>query len=129
MIQQRMGVLLVGIFLLALMGCSPKPEAADQKPPVDWAEYEGKLQRTLFDLVRDKTPGEYAKQRDLDYVAMVHVVIELAPAASLPEGFLILEEGRYEREVQAWVPADQLLELSQRPEVHYIRAPQKPKPY
>lgn len=128
MSRPLVGFLLVGLFL-TMLGCGPQKQEETSQPQdlPKWDDYKDKVQQALFDLVAAKEPAKQAQQRELDYVPMVRVVLVLAPAATLPEGFLILEESRYESEVQAFVPLNQLLELSKRPEIQYIRAPVKPK--
>ncbi len=129
MSRNLLGLLFIGLLLFAFTGCTAKQEGGEQAVSPKWEDYQGKVQQTLFELVTAKDPGKYAEQRQLEYATMVRVVIELAPDAALPEGFLVLEESRYENEIQAWVPLDKLLELSQQPQIQYIRAPRKPKPY
>ena len=131
MSRRLIGVLLLGLFLFATAGCGPaeKDKTGKQKELPKWDEYKDKVQQSLFELVTAEEPSKQAEQRDLDYfqLAMVRVVLVLAPGASLPEGFMILQESRYEDDVQALVPVDKLLALSQQPEIQYIRAPVKPK--
>lgn len=123
------GLLFVGLLLFTITGCGPQKqeETSSPKELPKWDDYKDKVQQAVFELVTAKEPVKQAQQRELDYVPMVRVILVLAPSVTLPEGFLILEESRYENEVQAFVPLNQLLELSQRPEIQYIRAPVKPK--
>lgn len=124
-----LGLLALGVAVtLGAAGCGPQGEPDQERQMAEWSEYEGKIQRTLFELTTSRDPASYAKEHDLDYYAMARVVIELAEGSSLPQGYLIEVERQAERSVQALVPLDQLLELSKRPEVQYIRAPVKPKP-
>ena len=130
MSRERIGLLLIGLFLFALSGCGPKEESKEQGATAPkWEDYQAKVQQALFELVTTKDSATYAEQRGLDYFTMVRVIIELAPDASLPEGFMIQVESSYENQIQALVPLDKLLELSKQPEIQYIRAPKKPKPY
>jgi len=95
-----------------------------------WEDYQDKLQRTLFELATAEDPQAYAKQHDMGGFPLVRVVIELEPGASLPEGFTLQVESRFDDQVQVLVPLKELLDLSQQPQVRYIRAPVKPrKPY
>jgi len=126
-----MGFLLLGLLLITASGCgSPKKyEMGNQQESPKWDDYKDKVQQSLFELATAKEPAKQAQQRDLDYLQLkvVRVILVLAPGASLPEGFMILPEARYENEVQALVSVDELLELSKQPEIQYIRAPVKPK--
>ena len=133
--------LLLGLSLglaLGLAGCAGKKaeeEAARPTRPTsattaNWEDYEDKIQRQLFELAVAPSPGEAAKAQGLEAFWAVRVVLVLAsPDTKMPEGFRVVVEERFGEEVQAWVAVDDLLELAQRPEVAYIRAPVKPKPY
>lgn len=130
MSRQRIGLLLIGLILFTLSGCGSKEEAGEQGAvEPKWEDYQSKVQQTLFELVTTKDSAKYADQRGLDYFTMVRVILDLAPGASLPEGFMIQVESSDENLVQALVPLDKLLELSKRPEIRYVRIPKKPKSY
>ncbi|OGF57341.1 MAG: hypothetical protein A2Z21_02330 [Candidatus Fraserbacteria bacterium RBG_16_55_9] len=128
MSRRGIGLLLIGLFFFALSGCGSKEETGETALP-KWEDYQNKIQQTLFELVAAKDSAQYAEQRGLDYFTMVRVVIELTPGASLPEGFMVQVESSYENQIQALVSLDKLLELSKQPEIQYIRAPIKPKPF
>jgi hypothetical protein len=121
-----MARLLILALIFTLGGCAPK-EPEEERAMPKWEEYEDRLQRPLFELATSEDPAAYAEKRQLDYFKMVRVVIELAPEAELPEGFLILEESRMENRIQALVPLEELLELAKQPQIEYIRVPAKPK--
>lgn len=130
MTRTLIGLFAIGFFLFALTGCTAKQETEEQAVRPKWEDYQDKVQQTLFELATAKDHSKYAKQHpELEYAAMVRVVIRLKPDATLPEGFVILEESRYENEIQAWIPLEKLLELSQQPQIEYISVPRKPKLY
>ena len=121
--------------ILALGGCAEAEKEAGtttgantQKPA--WEEYEGKIQKQLFELATASSPEEYAKAQGLEAFWVVRVVLVLAsPDAEIPEGFRVAVEERFGEEVEALVAVDDLLKLAKHPDVVYIRAPVKPKPY
>lgn len=132
------GIALVGLSLglaLGLGGCggkeSPTTTSANRKQQIPaWEEYEGKIQKSLFELATASSPEEYAKAQGLEAFWVVRVVLVLAsPDAELPEGFRVVVEERFGEEIQALVAVEDLLELARRPEIEYIRAPVKPKRY
>ncbi len=120
---------------LGLSGCAEngKEEAIEPATPTTaarWEEYEGKIQRQLFELAVSESPEEYAKTQGLEAFWVVRVVLVLAsPEAEVPEGFRVVVEERFGKEVEALVAVEDLLELAKHPDVAYIRSPVKPKPY
>jgi len=130
--------LLLGLSLglaLGLAGCAGKKAEKEAARPTTattakWEEYEGKIQKRLFELALASSPGEYAKAQGLEAFWVVRVVLVLAsPDAEIPEGFRVAVEERFGKEVQALVAVEDLLKLAKRPEIEYIRAPVKPKLY
>jgi hypothetical protein len=120
------------LLVMALAGCTPKEQPshrpAEGREMPDWAEYEGKLQRGLFDLATAEDPEALARKKGLELYPMVRVVLELQdPEAELPEDVPILVEDRVDGTVQALVPIDRLLSLAKRPEIQYIRLPVRPR--
>jgi hypothetical protein len=120
------------LLVMTLAGCTPKEQPSDRpaegREMPDWAEYEGKLQRGLFDLATAEDPEALARKKGLELYPMVRVVLELqGPESELPEGFSLIVEDRVDGTVQALVPIGQLLELAKRPEIRYIRLPVKPR--
>ena len=125
-------LLIVGLALF-VAGCSTQ-EPQDETPVgdlPDWETYQDRIQRPLFDLATDNVNPDRSSQIEVESVEMVQVEIQLNPAQELPTGYLILEEGRAELgeslTVQAYVRVDQLLELSQEPQILFIRAPIRPR--
>lgn len=112
--------------ILLIAGCGPRGGPGEQEPRPEYSQYEKRIERPLFDLTVAEDPKTVADEHDLDYYPMVRVVIELAPEAPLPEGYLIVEETRSGNNVQALVRLDQLLELAEQPGIEYIRKPAKP---
>ncbi len=120
------------VLVMTLAGCTPEEQPSDRptegREMPDWAEYEEKLQRGLFDLATTEDPEALARKRGLELYPMVRVVLELeGPETELPEDFSILVETRVDGTVQALVPVDRLLELAKRPEIKYIRLPVRPR--
>lgn len=120
------------LLVLTLAGCTPKGQPSDRpaegREMPDWAEYEGKLQRGLFDLATAEDPEALARKKGLDLYPLVRVVLELQdPEAELPAGFSLIVEDRVDGTVQALVPIERLLELAKRPEIRYIRLPVRPR--
>jgi len=118
---------------LVLTGCTSQ-ESQDETPVgdlPDWTTYENHIQRPLFDLATSSVDPDHAGQIELESFEMVQVEIQLDPERELPTGYLILEEGRAQLgetlTVQAFVRVDQLLDLSQEPEILYLRAPTRPR--
>lgn len=103
------------------------PQPDQETPMPEWSDYEGKIQRPLFDLATADDPDAFATTEDLDAARMVRVVIQLADdAAELPSGYTVVVEAEGITGIQAWVPLDQLLDLAQESSVAYIRPPQEP---
>lgn len=101
----------------------------DQQQPEtpEWSDYEGQIQRPLFDLATAEDAGSYAAAQDLQARRMTRVVIQLADDADgLPSGYTIVRETEGSTGIQAWVPIDELLELAKASAVAYVRAPQEP---
>lgn len=116
---------------LTLAGCAGKEaETPTGIPKPAWEEYEGKIQRQLFELATASSPEEYAKAQGIEAFWVVRVVLVLtSPEAPIPEGFRVVVEERFGEEVEALVAVDDLLRLANHPDVEYIRSPVKPKPY
>jgi len=92
-----------------------------------WSDYEGQIQRLLFDLATAEDTGSHAATQDLEVRRMTRVVIQLADdAEGLPSGYTVVTEAEGTTGIQAWVPIDELLELAQASAVAYLRAPQEP---
>lgn len=103
------------------------PQTDQQTTMPEWSDYEGKIQRPLFDLATAEDPDTLAEERDLDATRMVRVVIQLtSDADGLPSGYNVVVEAEGMTGIQAWVPLDQLLDLAQESSVSYIRPPQEP---
>ncbi len=103
------------------------PQPDQETPMPAWSDYEGKIQRPLFDLATAEDPGTYAAQHELDATRMARVVIQLADQADeLPSGYAVVVEAEGMTGIQAWVPIDQLLDLAQESAIAYIRPPQEP---
>ena len=100
----------------------------DQEAPMPaWSDYEGKIQRPLFNLATAEDPSAYAAGHDMDATPMVRVVIQLSDDAEQPpSGYTVVVEAEGTTGIQAWVPIDQLLDLAQEPAIRYIRPPQAP---
>jgi hypothetical protein len=92
-----------------------------------WSEYEEMIQRPLFEYATSEDPARVASTYGIDNHDVVLVVIELVPNAALPEGFMIFEDARVRNTVQAWVRADQLLELCHQSEILYMRNVTRPR--
>lgn len=125
---------LLGLLFWGLVGCGSNSKPTDTSTnnqntsttTANWQEYQDKLQKPLFDVATSATPSETASRLKIDEHEMVRVVIELKAGATLPVGFLVVVDTELENQVQAWVPIDQLLELSKRDEIQNIRIPAKP---
>lgn len=102
----------------------------DQQQPTEapeWSDYQGQIQRPLFDLATAEDTDSYAATQELEVRRMTRVVIQLADDADgLPSGYTVVKETEGTTGIQAWVPVDELLELAQASAVAYLRAPQEP---
>lgn len=93
----------------------------------EWSDYEGQIQRPLFDLATAEDPGSYAATQELEARRMTRVVIQLAEDTDgLPSGYTVVKETEGTTGIQAWVPIDELLEFARESAVAYVRAPQEP---
>ena len=103
----------------------PQPNQGANMP--EWRDYEGKIQRPLFNLATSQEPDAVADEHQLETSRMVRVVIRLSDGASeLPSGYTVVVEAEGAAGIQAWVPLDQLLDLAQEASIGYIRPPQEP---
>ncbi len=87
-----------------------------------------KLESVLYQLTQSTQPNEFATERGL-YVknGKVRVVIELEnKTGTIPAGYGIVEETRYDGLVQAMVPINRLIEVSREQGVKVVRVPNKP---
>jgi hypothetical protein len=116
------GLIVLMVGLLILSGCGPRgeqPNAKTKEPPPKQEDYP-KLEGRLFQLAIAEDPIEFARQRDLDHRVVVRVLIELeSPDSPIPDGICV--EGRFGKRIEALVPIDRLLTLSQEPQVKAVR--------
>lgn len=89
-----------------------------------------KLESRLYQVAQSSDPEHAANQSGLYYSqGRVRVIIELAdPAVSLPAGYSLIIESRYNTLIQASVALQDLCKLSQEPSVRLVRAPYEATP-
>ena len=94
-----------------------------QKPPPEAAH----LESVLYQLTQAEDVEAFARQRTIDLVeGRVQVIVELDEGDVLDMGAGVVIESRYQNLVRVLVPIDQLLPLSQRDGVRFVRLPQRP---
>ena len=124
----------MGLLLFAVVGCGSNPKPANTSTTdqgtstttANWQDYQDKLQKPLFDVATSETPAEVTARLKINGHYMVQVIIELKPGATLPAGYLVVTDQELDNSIQAWVPVEQLLDLSKQKEIQYIRIPAKP---
>ncbi|MBI4640237.1 MAG: hypothetical protein HY731_06055 [Candidatus Tectomicrobia bacterium] len=84
-----------------------------------------KLEDLLFQVTQSSDPERTANQRGLFFSqGRIRVIIELtSPAVSLPTGYSLVIETRFQSLVQALVAVQDLCRLSEEPSVRLVRAP------
>ena len=94
-----------------------------RKPPPEAAH----LESVLYQLTQADDVAVFARQRAIDLIeGRVRVIVELNEGSVLDMGAGAVIESRYRNLVRVLVPIDQLLPLSQRKGVRFVRLPQKP---
>lgn len=84
-----------------------------------------KFESILSQLISSDNPQDFAKNHNLFMKnGRIRVMIELSDETALPD--YIIEETRYEKNVQIMVPIEKLEELSMETNVIFIRTPSKP---
>ena len=119
-------IILVLSLIILIAGCTNEPGGngkvnLTKNQPV-------KLESVLYQLTQSTQPNEFATERGL-YVknGKVRVVIELEnKTGTIPAGYGIVEETRYDGLVQAMVPINSLIGISRVQGVKVVRVPQKP---
>ena len=94
-------------------------------PSISAKDHPEKLESALYQLTQVQNPDEFAKTRGL-YLeeGRVRVVIELHNATDMiPDGYGATIETHYENLVQALVPIENLINLSNEHNINFIRAP------
>jgi hypothetical protein len=106
-------------------GGEPTPGNGDS--PVDKSSRPDALESSLYGLVTADDRAAYAETWNLNYRdGRVAVVVELQENRELPDEFDVEVRSRYEHLVQATVPVDELVALSEHENVSFVRRPREP---
>lgn len=107
-------------------GGEPTPGNGSDSP-VDKSSRPDALESSLYGLVTADDRAAYAETWNLNYRdGRVAVVVELRENRELPDEFDVSIETRYEHLVQATVPVDELVALSEHENVSFVRTPREP---
>lgn len=98
---------------------TPNPTATPKQASCE------KVESRLYGLTVAGDPSAYAANNRLHYVnGSVRAIIELGSQTdSLPAGYAVTVEAKQGAMVQALVPVSDLCNLSNEPEVRFVRAP------
>jgi len=121
-------IILVLSLIVLIAGCTNEQGGNGTVTGTISKNQPGNLESVLYQLTQSTQPNEFAKERGL-YVknGKVRVVIELEnKTGTIPPGYGIVEETRYDGLVQAMVPINRLIEISREQGVKVVRVPNKP---